>query len=131
MAEEEGIDIEVPVISETRPIVRKVKRVTDTFFTVRCKKDDELNTTNNAVVEPDIQLTEGKCYICFTFDADSVFFDCMHGGICSKCCLEVLVSGQTCALCRQSIRTVIKVKLESGDIYKVVSQHELNANNYD
>jgi Zinc finger, C3HC4 type (RING finger) len=70
---------------------------------------------NLATLEPD------KCLMCLDKDANAVFMDCGHGGICHDCARKLQDQKTHCHICRGPIIHVLKVSKVSGDILKVIN----------
>ena len=41
------------------------------------------------------------CMVCFENQADSVFLECGHGGICYNCAIDICKKSNECHLCRK------------------------------
>ena len=71
------------------------------------------NFTNlrKAAYNPDKGQDDGEnlCFICYEKNADSVFMNCGHGGVCFDCAQETWRKRSKCVTCREVIREILRV----------------------
>jgi hypothetical protein len=59
-----------------------------------------------------VQTTEparAECVICFEREADSVFMECGHGGMCYDCGVDIWTKSNECFLCRKPIMCLLQL----------------------
>lgn len=131
----EGTQNYRPFIKDVPPRYNKVRKLTDTFFEALSEKEivtfiRNIETTyindadSSKLNEPSqaIQLCDGKCYICYENEANALFYDCMHGGVCSECAKEIILTSKLCSLCRRRVGSFMTIEPEEGSTFNVISQ---------
>ena len=59
---------------------------------------------NKVNKEDSSNLSETKmCFICFSEESNVVIFHCGHGGLCTKCAIDLWKTKNKCYLCRKVI----------------------------
>lgn len=65
---------------------------------------------------------ETLCFICYQKNADSVFMNCGHGGVCFDCAQETWRKRAKCVTCREVIREILRVApIKGSDFVKSLS----------
>ena len=104
-------------MKSAEPRVAKLKKVTNSFFEV-------YNPNNSTFMsEPEIAKprcsVDSQCFICYTYDADSVLSDCLHGGLCRRCAEFIVKSHSVCSLCRKKSEAIYVVQFDHDAVYAV------------
>lgn len=68
------------------------------------------------------------CNVCFGKDADTIFMECGHGGLCLQCAYDILGTSDECYLCRENIDYMVRydTKERKGDLFKILEVHTGN-----
>ena len=95
-----------------KPTMNKFKQQMEEKLVVK-KEKDEIDEEN-------------LCFICFANEANCVFLDCGHGGICLDCAMDTIKKNNICALCREPVTQIIeinpRVEIRNG-LYKVLNSY--------
>lgn len=137
----EGTQNTRPFIKVIPPRCDQVRKLTNTFFEVLIKKEavtfirniettyvNEMDSSKLNEQSQNIQSCGGKCYVCYENEANTLFYDCMHGGICNECAKEILLTSKLCSLCRRCVQSFMTIEPEEGSIFNVVGQFNVISN---
>lgn len=105
-------------------IVKKLKEGLPSSNENGEKEEEEIVKKEEITYENEDE--EGLCYICFANDADCVFLDCGHGGICLECAMDTIKRNNICSLCRELVSQIIEIdpKTEIRDgLFKVLNSY--------
>lgn len=90
------------------------------------KEEEKKNETIEKKDVEDDYDEEGLCFVCFCNDANVVFLDCGHGGVCLECAMDTIKRNNICALCRENVNQIIeidpKIEIRNG-LYKVLNSY--------
>lgn len=98
-------------------------------------KDDHLSRSMNRSVSrhpgkdnADDPMNESAylCNVCFGRDADAIFMDCGHGGLCMQCAYDIWKSSDECYMCRETIDYLVRYdnRDKKGDMFKILEVHQ-------
>ena len=68
-------------------------------------------------IEKEEEGAENLCFICCVREANSVFMECGHGGICFECAKETWTKKTACMTCRTRIGEIVSLKPVKGTNY--------------
>ena len=99
-------------------------------------KEDKLSQSLNRSVsrrqttgtEEELGDSAFLCNVCFGKDADTIFMECGHGGLCLQCAYDIWGNSDECYLCRETIDYVVRydTKAKKGDLFKILEVHQEN-----
>lgn len=74
------------------------------------------------------EVPKGKnCLVCFEVVSDAVIMPCGHGGVCSKCAVQMWRDTGLCHLCRKPIDSVVEVQpRDEGSVQVVKTTYQLS-----
>lgn len=80
-------------------------------------------TRRNSLGEDDSAFL---CNVCFGKEADTIFMECGHGGLCLQCAYDIWGTSDECYLCRETIDYLVRydIKDKKGDLFKILEVHQ-------
>jgi hypothetical protein len=86
-----------------------ITRVTSTFFLTKNQTTFSKNSSKSSLeFSPNSQCFD-ECKVCMENSACIIFLPCGHGGVCTHCAKDIVLSNQECHICRVSIELIVKI----------------------
>lgn len=108
------------------PRIKYVIKISSTYYKsateqvikqLKSQSKSSVSPSGDAEIEAGLTGTPAEnnnCIICCKSAPNGVFMECGHGGLCFECGKEIIKSKKECHMCRETIKSLLKVDIKNS-----------------